>query len=405
MADTVADSPWWLRQNSAPQNGVNRSGKEVPLVTFPFLGKEYNGNRQTFLDVMKIAQQKLVDQMFREIDATLATDAERVLFREFFRRGSAAAREFYRRWCQALGASIGWQGDRKAPEKGSLGHHDGLAVDVNYDACPYFPTRTGEGEAMTGENEPAGSNALKTQIQNGCRDAGDRAFHLFYAARATHAHVNRSKAAIRTTYAELQRLHWALRFYLDYVFRRAGAVPGGPVAHGGAIDALIMWRRLKFDQQGIITDLSGSPVLDTTGKPKQTLPRIHPDALLFVDDKAPLPTGCLIDAPNWPGKKGILLRGAPLEGADAAQIANAVHAQIRHDHDILACGMVLGRLDVANGKVVVPARRDPCGGFLNVSFDVVAAMMDAGCNVWAMFPGPLGTDVMHFDIASGSFAP
>jgi hypothetical protein len=72
--------------------------------------------------------------------------------------------------------------------------------------------------------------------------------------------------------------------------------------------------------------------------------------------------------------------------------------------------MVMGGLVMNNLSMTAPkGMRDPCGGFLNVSFDVVVAMMEAGSGCWGMFAqkGTTGNglDVMHFDIASARFDP
>jgi hypothetical protein len=68
--------------------------------------------------------------------------------------------------------------------------------------------------------------------------------------------------------------------------------------------------------------------------------------------------------------------------------------------------MISGSLIKGEGGKILPAPgstpRDPCVGFLNVSFDVVVSMIEAQCGVWAFFGGPYGADIMHFDIQSGA---
>jgi hypothetical protein len=402
-SDASKGLPWYLKPTEMPPQ-PNKSGAQVPLVSFPFLGDSLGkGNRQGFVDVMKKAQQKLVDQMLAEVDASLSTAAERAAFRTFFFDANATkGKAYFNKWCQLTDANRGWQ-------RNSDAHHDGRAIDVNYNRCPYIPTRVGEGETMNGENQPAQHPDVKEKIWIGCRDAYDRAYHLFYASRATKAHVNRSKAAIKTTYAELQRLNWSLRMYFDYVYAWTKAAALSQYAgHPPVRSAAVMWKKLKNDQLGIETDDNGDPIPG-----KQGAPKLHPNAMFFVDDKSKLPgidaqtaPKWWIEAPSWPGRRAVLLSAAPQTGAEADAIAAAVRAQIVIDHGAVAKGMVMGDLAADGSSWML---RDPCGGFLSVSYDVVVAMMESGSGCWAMFAfggtSGVGLDVMHFDIESPPFIP
>ncbi len=156
--------------------------------------------------------------------------------------------------------------------------------------------------------------------------------------------------------------------------------------HSPALDAASTWRALKSDQQA---------------------QKLHPDAMLFFDSPPPelVSKNILVTTDAWPQKQGIRLDTAPADGDDAGVIANALRKQMVADHEALGLGMISGRLAVdGDGKVIPdpPSQpRDPCLGFLNISYDVVVSMMEkTQCGTWAFFGGPYGADIMHFDTSS-----
>lgn len=405
--DTVGSSPsddvWFLKSSvigppddvEKEKNGTTYTVKQNSQSSFKFGGMEgiVNGvcNIEAcsecgkgYLDILKNAQKELVELFKTQTGFTGDVNNE------------SETKSKFKEWCQIF--TIAGQANRDSP---TSKHFKGHAVDINYEGTPYIPMRAASSETMNGEGH---SNVTDVQgrIWNVAREIYDRAMGLYYGLPLPTTIVPRSRAEYAyfdLTYKNLQRLHWSLRFYFNYMYGFAHLKENPDSAH--------------------LTATNTDPFAGADGQAQACLDamindldngKLHPGAkIVFSDDLRAKFSEAPVEV-TISGCKSLKTADAGKYNTTAGYVAH----QIAMDHDYLKPSMVVGSCGDKNssgkgtaGLSTTNRWRDPCLGVLNINYDMVNSIFRQTYKGsthprWAMWNAASGADIMHIDVSVGA---